>query len=156
MHPELSRGLFEEQIQKILRNTDLLLDRGWLFLEWEYPWLAIAVRHRNTRKIRVFKFKFNDWDDVPPSLKLVDAETGEDLPGNMWPTGNQSYWHSGGWISSAGITTTLPFMCMPGIREYHTHQSHTSDHWENYKGKQGFDVVGIVIAVTEVFQNSNV
>src|SRR5437879_9211134 len=97
MHPEVSRTLFEEQAKQITANPDLLLDRGWLVLTASYPLLTIAVRHRPTNKLRVFRFSFDGWDDLPPSLRLIDGETGEELAGNLWPTDNQSHWHAGGW-----------------------------------------------------------
>lgn len=156
MHPEVSRELYEEQIQRITGNPDLILDRGWLLLTHEYPVLTIAVRHRATAKVRVFRFMFDDWNDTPPSLTLLDAETGEELPGHLWPTGCQSHWHQKGWTSEGGIETNRPFMCMVGIREYHTHRSHVGDRWDNYKNLAEYDIVGIVIQVTEVFQKSNV
>jgi len=156
MHPEVSRQRFQEHVKRIAGNPDLLLDRGLLVLTSCCPVLTIAARHRATGKVRVFRFSFDDWDDLPPSLVLIDAETAQELPGNLWPTDNQSHWHPSGWTSAAGISTPQPFMCMAGIREYHTHNSHVSDSWENYKNQSAFDLPGIVIQVTEVFQKSNV
>lgn len=156
MHPEVSRQLFEEQVKRITGNPELLLDRGWLVISCAYPLLTVAVCHRQTGKLRVFKFSFDDWNDLPPALSLVDGETGEDLSGRLWPTNGQSHWHASGWTSGGGISTDRPFMCMAGIREYHTHSSHVGDLWESYKNQPGFDLAGIVIQVTEVFQKSNV
>src|SRR5438445_704486 len=136
MHPEVSRQLFEEQVKRITGNPDLILDRGWLVLAETHPFLTIAVRHRATNKVRTFRFGFDNWNDLPPSLVLIDAETAEELAGNFWPTDNQSHWHQ------SGSSTNKPFMCMAGIREYHTHQSHITDLWENYKNQIGFDLPG--------------
>lgn len=74
----------------------------------------------------------------------------------MWPTDVAGHWHATGWTPASGVQTNQPFMCMVGIREYHTHQSHVGDSWENYKNQAGFDLPGIVVKVTEVFQKSNV
>lgn len=156
MHPEVSKQLFEEEVGKILANADLLVERGWLVLIASYPEFTVAVKHRKTSRIRVFRFVFDDWNDLPPKLSLVDGETLQDLPGTMWPTNGLSHWHHSGWTSASGITTSQPFMCMAGIREYHTHQSHVSDSWENHKSQGGFDLGGIVSRVTEVFQKSDV
>src|SRR3990170_7282280 len=109
MHPEVSKEIFYEQVQRIKGNPELLLDRGWLLISTEYPYLTLAVRHRTTSKVRVFRFLSNDWNDNPLSLSLLDAETGQELPGNLWPTGNGSYWHKTGWTSAAGIATNQPF-----------------------------------------------
>lgn len=156
MHPELSRQLFDEQINRITGNPELLIDRGWLILRSLYPELTLAVKHRVSGLMRVFHFECGDWNDQPPALKLVDAESGSELPGSAWPKDNASHWHPSGWTSAGGISTPRPFMCMVGIREYHTHSSHIRDRWENYKELQGYDLPGIVVQVTEVFQKSNV
>jgi Predicted metal binding domain len=157
MHPELSRKLFDEQVAKITGNADLLVDRGWLVLFAVYPELTIAVRHRRTNRVRVFRFLFEDWNDQPPRLSFVDGETLETLPGTMWPKSPTSYWHATGWQPAGSPTPTAePFMCMAGIREYHTHTSHVTDSWENYKNQSDFDLGGIVSKVTEVFQKSDV
>lgn len=156
MHPELSRQLFEEEVGKILGNADLMVDRGWVVLIASYPEFTVAVKHRKTNRIRVFRFVFDEWNDLPPKLSLVDGETLQELPGAMWPTDGLGHWHHTGWISAGGISTSQPFMCMAGIREYHTHQSHVNDSWENYKSVSGFDLGGIVMKVTEVFQKSDV
>jgi Predicted metal binding domain len=156
MHPDVSREAFEIESKRVLENHDLVLDRGLLVVVCSYPYFTVAAIHRPTGKIRVFRFKFDDWNDMPPALSLVDAETGQELPGTLWPTDSLGHWHPKGWISEAGIETSIPFMCMAGIREYHTHRSHIGDKWENYKTQAGFDLPGIVLKVTEVFQKSNV
>jgi len=156
MHPELSRQLFDSQVAQISKNPELLADRGWLILCSTFPYLTVAVVHRATDRIRVFQFKCTDWNDTPPAMKLIDAETTSDLPGNLWPTDNASHWHHSGWISAANIATQQPFMCMRGIREYHTHFSHVNDRWEDYKNLPGYDLPGIVVQVTEAFQKSSV
>jgi hypothetical protein len=157
MHPELSRQLFDEQVSRIAGNPELLVDRGWLVLKSAYPELRVAVKHNASGLVRVFHFECEDWNDQPPALKLVDAETGGELPGTSWPKDNAPrHWHPSGWTSEGGIATPKAFMCMVGIREYHTHHSHIGDRWENYKDLPGYDLPGIVVQVTEVFQKSDV
>jgi hypothetical protein len=156
VHPEVSRQLFEEAVAKITGNPDLLVERGWLVLVATYPEFTVAVRHRRTNRIRVFQLLFDDWNDLPPRLKLLDGETLGELPGAMWPTSGTSHWHPSGWTPASEASTSQPFMCMSGIREYHSHQSHIGDSWENYKTQGGFDLGGILSKVTEVFQKSDV
>lgn len=156
MHPEVSKELFDSAVAKICENSELLAEREWLVLHRAFPELTLAVRHRATGRVRVFRFRFDGWNDQPPSLSLVDGETLEELPGTMWPTDGQGHWHPTGWQPAGGQTTTRPFMCMVGIREYHTHTSHAQDSWDKYKNESGFDLGGIISRVTGVFQNSNV
>lgn len=156
MHPEVSKETFDTAVAGICANADLLTERGWLVLRTAYPEFVLAVRHRATGRVRVFRFVFDGWNSQPPSLSFLDGETFEELPGSLWPTDGQGHWHATGWQPAGGQATQRPFMCMVGIREYHTHTSHVTDDWEKYKNESGFDLGGIVSRVTEVFQNSNV
>ena len=136
-------------------NPALLVDRGWLILSSIYPHLVITMHHRKTGKLRTFKFTFYDWNDQPPALTIIDPETKQDAPGTLWPR-YQSYWHASGWTSAAGISTNIPFMCMAGILEYHTHSSHVGDSWANYKDNTDYSLAGIVLQVSQVYQKSDV
>jgi hypothetical protein len=88
-------------------------------------------------------------------LSIIDPETKQPLAVTLWPQ-HPNYWHPSGWSSSPLIATPKPFMCMPGIREYHTHHSHVGDSWENHKSHSDYSVIGIVTQVAQVFQKSNV
>lgn len=154
MHPAVSAQLFDGAVGQLAGNRVLLADRGWLIAHRTFPILRVAVTHRSSGKVRVFEFGFDDWNDQPPQLRLVNAETLAALPGDQWPT-NGSYWHHSGWSGTVG-TPNAPFMCMPGIREYHHHSSHVNDLWTNYKHLDAFSLGGIVGQVAEVFQKSNV
>ena len=159
MHPAISKSLYEEQVQTVLCNPDLIVGRGWLVLRHEYPHLVLAMRHRKTGQLRVFSFKFDGWNDQPPSLTLLKCESEEELPHSLWPKNppGRTYWHPGGWISESGILVpSKPFMCMIGIREYHEHQQHAKDAWENYKHQSSYQLGEILIQVSEVFQKSDV
>ncbi len=133
----------------------MLVDRGWLILEHTYPRLTITMHHRRTGKLRTFQFDFDTWNDEPPALGIVDPETRQAVAGALWPQ-YQSYWHQSSWASSPLIITPKPFMCMSGIREYHTHHAHAQDSWEKYKSSPDYSVCGIVLQVAQVFQQSNV
>jgi hypothetical protein len=43
---------------------------------------------------------------------------------------------------------------MAGVREYHTHSSHVSDAWENYKTKSGYDLGGVITQVWRAWQQA--
>jgi len=43
---------------------------------------------------------------------------------------------------------------MAGVREYHTHPSHTGDVWENYKDRSGYDLGGLLTQVWRVWQQA--
>jgi hypothetical protein len=159
MHPELSRELFKDGVEKLTHNAVLLVERGWLILCAEYPILRIAMRHRATGLLRVFELDFADWNDQPPALRVMNAETGGDLDVSQWPKNppTGTYWHGGNWVSPSGLLLPgRPFMCLTGIREYHTHHAHKDDGWEQYKDLDSFTLGNIVSQVSDVFQKSHV
>ena len=159
MHPEISKSLFEDQVQKLVTNPELIVNRGWLVLKHSYPNLVVAMRHRKSGQLRVLGFKFDGWNDQPPSLTLLKCDSDEELPHSQWPKNplGKSYWHPGGWVSGSGILVpSKPFMCMIGIREYHEHQQHVKDAWENYKNQSSYELGQLLIQVSEVFQKSDV
>lgn len=79
---------------------------------------------------------YTNWDFEPPSLVLINPFTGIPLKGNE--VGIQFLQ----WNNEAGIPQPLlvvadniPFLCIPGVREYHNHQHHSGDSWFLYRTK---------------------
>lgn len=76
---------------------------------------------------------YSNWDFEPPSLKLINPFTKEALKSNE--VGIQFLQ----WNSEAGkpqpllVGHEIPFLCIPGIREYHKHQHHSGDSWLLYR-----------------------
>lgn len=156
MHPGLSRAKFDDAVAQLRGNTPLLRDRGWTIDAADYPDLRITAVHRNIGASRTFHFRFDGWDERPPSLAVIDPETLEMLPGSQWPAPN-GFWHSNGWSGEAGDgTSNQPFLCMKGIREYHAHSSHLGEKWESYRTSPDYSFGNIVSKVMEVYQQSHV
>jgi hypothetical protein len=156
MHPELSRARFDDAVAQLRGNPSLLRDRGWTIDAAEYPDLRITAVHRNSGASRTFRFRLDGWDERPPSLVVIDPETLEMLPGNQWPV-RSGFWHHHGWGGEAGGGMPgQPFLCMKGIREYHTHSSHLGEKWENYRTNSDYSLPNIVSKVMEVYQQSHV
>lgn len=156
MHPELSRAKFEAAVAQLRGNESLLRDRGWAIDAADYPDLRITAVHRGAGAARTFRFRFDGWDERPPSLVVIDPESLAMLPGHFWPVPN-GFWHSHGWSGEAGGgATNQPFLCMKGIREYHAHSSHLGDKWESYRTNADYSFGNIVSKVMEAYQQSNV
>lgn len=151
MHPAASKALFDAEAQKLSGNRPLLDANGWTLHEAAYPHLRISMRHRPTTKDVTFQFECSDWDEQPPALSVVDAETGAVLGGAAWPRGGGGHWHQSGSPLGGG-----GFCCMAGIREYHLHPSHLNDKWDNYRGRPGFTLVEIILKVSAALQHADV
>jgi hypothetical protein len=90
---------------------------------------ALRTRPRRRlflRHLRTFQFGFDNWNDDPPAMTIVDPDTRNPVPGSLWPQ-YQSYWHQAGWVNGSGIALPIALLCSCRIREYHTHQSHIGD-----------------------------
>lgn len=133
MHAAVSRALFEEQIGRW--PFDLAHARGWVLHQVSYPLLdcAFTAPDRTTLRLRC---NFSDWDELPPSIELLNSEGASltSLPAN--PTG----------VFNGTLHPTVgrPFICTAGVREFHTHSSHTNEPWEQFRGKSGFDLGDIL------------
>ena len=121
MHIDAARALFEAQVKKLEPAAKL---RGWHIYEKAFPTIDVGFRHDSRPELRV-RLSAPNWNDDPPSVELLDA-TG--IPLTQANTPRHGFFNV-----NAHPTTGRPFICSPGALEYHTHPSHTSDRWENYK-----------------------
>jgi Predicted metal binding domain len=111
------------------RRGWLLLDRGPLHVEVAFlaavPLVGVFTIPVITACVRL---DYTNYDLWPPSLTFIDPRTRERAsPAVRAPT-----------TTPAGVRDALvdghpgtgrPFLCLPGIREYHNHPQHTGDDW---------------------------
>jgi len=134
MHLALSRNLFEEQIN--LWPPDLAESRGWVIHAVSYPTVDISFTAIDRTTLRL-SCDFSDWDELPPSIDLLNAEgvllakLPQKLPGVF----------NGG----AHPRTGRPFVCMAGSREFHTHPSHRNETWDQCRDQPGFEDIGAIL-----------
>lgn len=117
----------------------------WTILEANYPILDVVFNHAIAAALRL-RLNCTDWDELPPSIELLNA-TGKQL--DTAPPNVGSVFNGG-----AHPSTGRPFVCMRGAREYHTHSSHTTDIWDNYRGTSGMDIGGIVLQLWRAWKRS--
>jgi hypothetical protein len=139
----LCRGAFERDVAAIDRRV--AESRGWRIVEATYPILDVVFTHPTAPALRL-KLHCEGWDETTPAIDLLD-ERGAFLSAKPANTGGQ--FHPG-----PHPITGRPFVCMRGAREYHTHFSHVSDVWENYRGKPGQDLAGILYQLWRVWKAS--
>jgi hypothetical protein len=136
VNTEASQALFEEQTTQF--SGELLELRKWRMVQHSCPILDVCFEQPGRTAMRV-RMMCDDWNELPPSVTLL-AEDGTALPAA--PTGPTGIFHQG----PHPLTGHL-FVCMAGIREYHTHSSHTADLWENYRTRSGYDLGGILTRI---------
>ena len=119
--------------------------RGWRIVEATYPVLDVIFTHPTAKALRL-KFVCTDWNEVPPSIVLLDQSGAflQDAPPNTNYVFNPSPHPS----------TGRPFVCMRGSHEYHTHYSHITDNWDNYRGQPSMNLGGIAFQLWKVWKRS--
>ena len=149
MDPAVSFRKFEGEIRSLKAEAaDYAASRGWRITIATYPSLAVALRHPGSQREIEFRFACDGWDEQPPSLSLHDPEDGREFTWKEWPRD--------GWdVQASHPSTGKPFLCLPGIREYHTHGSHLSDLWDGYRLRGTYRLRDIVDRVQQRFEDSN-
>jgi len=139
MHLLACRALFDAQVGHL--PEELLLVRNWKILERCFPVLEVEFRKDGRNPLRL-RFNCIDWNDQPPSVALLDS-AGQAL--KVVPTvspGAQAIFNQG-----PHPITRQPFICMAGVLEYHTHSSHLTDSWDNYKKRSAYELGEIVTQI---------
>ncbi len=137
-----SKALFDEEVQKI--GQRLLDARSWIILEKEYPILDVLFTSESKGKLRI-RLNCTDWNELPPSVAILN-EDGQHY--TAAPTEATNIFHAG-----PHQKTGLPFICMIGSLEYHTHESHIADHWESYRNKAEHDLGSLLTKIWKGWLN---
>ena len=137
LHEVASKALFDKEVKGLI--PELLSARSWLVHNCEYP--IIDIEFCSDTLIGPLRLicDFSQWSTLPPSVTL--CESGGNPLKKLQVTGTDIF-HVG-----PHENTGLPFVCMAGTLEYHTHPSHISDHWENYKNRTAYSIGGIITQI---------
>jgi hypothetical protein len=147
---ELSKAAFDRDVGRL--DSRLVRRRNWAILQAEYPVLDVVFRHGGAAPLRL-RFTCDDWDEQPPAIELlredgsvVQPSSAED--GGMFSRG-KSIFNPGG-----HPITGKPFVCMRGSREFHTHSGHSAEVWDNYRGRSGNDLLGLLDQLWRTWKGS--
>ena len=148
--PAVSRAKFEREVARYRELEEEHTRRGWFLIKAEYPEVFVvfgAPQLRPPALVFGVLIDFTDYDLWPPSVKLVDPFTREpyknqdlpyrllrqpampndpDLAGQIQLVQPQD-------LMVAYDPEDVPFLCMPGVREYHEHPAHSGDPWLLHK-----------------------
>ncbi|KRR16188.1 putative metal-binding protein [Bradyrhizobium retamae] len=148
--PEVSRVKFERELANYRSMESAYRKRGWILLDAEFPEIFVvfaATKLRPPPIVAAIVLNFTDYDLRPPSVRFVDPFTREPIPAKLLqvqmfrraaipgatPETIQALAQQGG----VQVTNMIqynspddrPFICLPGIREYHDNPAHTGDSW---------------------------
>lgn len=129
-HEVLVRRLVADELAVL---TERFLEmEGWMLNAVEFPHLDVTIDASKPLRIRL---NYEDWPDRPPSAELQEVN-GEVLSCAPFTIFNMS----------AHPATGRPFICMRGFYEYHTHPSHVTEPWDQYR-VDGNNLVGLLMQV---------
>jgi hypothetical protein len=155
--PAVSKAKFNRALAAYRECEDDYLRRGWWLLKADYPQVFMVFATACVKPPSIVfgaLLDFTNYDLWPPSVKLVDPFTRapylfKDLPSALnrrLPAGPppefvqqlaaqgvalQAPTHP---MMQAHRPDDVPFLCLPGVREYHDHPAHSGDSWFLHRG----------------------
>ncbi|MGO4569975.1 hypothetical protein AB4Z52_34330 [Rhizobium sp. 2YAF20] len=139
----ISKAEFDRDVGQLDERT--ASKYRWRTLSKTYPIFDVVFEHDAARPLRL-RLNCEDWDDLPPSIEILN-EDGTAPTGPPPNVGNV-------FNASAHPNTGKMFVCMRGSREFHTHTSHVHEHWSNYRGQSGMDLLGIVLQLWRAWKRA--
>lgn len=132
---EVSRAKLDGELADWHSNAELYRRRGWLLLgaadlDVHVAFVAqVAVGEMTLPVITTtIRLNFDNYDLWPPSLTFIDPMTGQPvLPVISAPERDQRGEPRN--VLLGHPITKQPFLCLPGLREYHSHPQHSGDDW---------------------------
>lgn len=131
----VSQAKLDAELADWRANEDLYRRRGWLLLHSD----ALQVNVGFVAKVAVgdmqlpvvtaaIALRYDNYDLWPPSLTFIDPLTG--VPAAP-PVAALDRIDNGEVrnVLLGHPTTRQPFLCLPGLREYHEHPQHSGDDW---------------------------
>ncbi len=145
--PTVSRAKFERELVEYRKLETEHQRRGWWILKAEFPEVFTVFAAPQLRPSPVVfgaLLDFTNYDLWPPSVQVVDPFTREPYSGHNLPVPflrrvPQAAVMSEEQPNDGRIPVQqlmqfhqpdqVPFLCLPGVREYHQHPAHTGDLW---------------------------
>ncbi|PKH37236.1 Predicted metal binding domain-containing protein [Nocardioides alpinus] len=138
---EVSRAKFHQQLERFETNRNAFARRGWLLLDHGDLWVEVGFLHQvpmaslsvpvMTACVRIDYWNFDLW---PPSVMFVDPLTREPAPPLVRAPDKVSDTEVRDALIDGHPETGMAFLCIPGIREYHSHPQHNGDDWLLHRG----------------------
>ncbi|MEZ0579252.1 putative metal-binding protein [Nocardioides sp. MH1] len=149
--PEVTRAKFDQQITQWHEHAETYAQRGWQLLSVDDLSVDVGmVRHIQmggralpviTVCVRIDYWNFDLW---PPSVTFIDPISRQPSPPLVRAV---SFDHTSTEPRDALIDahpdTMQPFLCLPGIREYHNHPQHTGDDWLLHRHRHEGDLATV-------------
>jgi hypothetical protein len=155
LDPEVSKRKFEREIENYRCLENDYIRRGlWMVKAWWPEVFMVFGAPHLTPPAVVFGavIDFTNYDFWAPSVRLVDPFTRDpykarNLPSNLVrmtepfppqigldPQATMLWAAQHSQALMQGQSDEIPFLCIPGVREYHQHPAHTGNSWLLHRG----------------------
>jgi hypothetical protein len=142
--PEVTRRKLDHELALWDEHCASYERRGWIMLSRDAPVVEVAFLARLqiggsviTAVPACIQVEFANYDLWAPSVEFIDPLTRQYAP----PPVQALVEVAGGaqnLLVGGHPDTGRPFLCVPGIRQYHTHPQHTGDSWLLHRpGREG-------------------
>jgi hypothetical protein len=139
---EVSRAKLARELDDWQANAATYRRRGWLLLDADLDTLTVDVAFLAAPAFgdrplltvtAAIRLNYDNYDLWPPSLTFIDARTGNpDQPPVQALERGEDGQPRNALLGLPG--SGRPFLCLPGLREYHEHPQHTGDAWLLHRG----------------------
>lgn len=147
--PEVSRRKFDRELADFRALERDYQRRGWFLAEATFPTVLVVMVAAHLSPPPVVTgvlFDYTNYDARPPSVRLVNPFTREPYRASQLPTPLNRRVEPPPTDALAGLQVVavqqlmqsydpqdIPFLCLPGVREYHDHPGHSGDPWELHR-----------------------
>ena len=150
---DVTRRKFDFELGQFIRLKESNRKRGVIILDASFRniYLAFSAINLNPSPI-IFavKINFENYDLEPLSVQFVNPFTFELINNRnqLLTHFNRKVCLEDGGISMQSLLVQNngkpPFICIPGIREYHNHPAHTGDSWLLHR-RDGEGTLGFIV-----------
>lgn len=150
----VSRAKFDREIGEYRALEDEYRQRGWLLIEAAFPRVVVVMAAPQLKPPAIvtgLSLDYTNYDAEPPSVRLVNPFTGlpfldkevptrlsmplqvQEIPFPNAPGSPMLQLAQEQPLVVGHGPDDIPFLCTPGVREYHEHPAHTGDSWQLHR-----------------------
>ena len=151
--PAVSHAKFDREIADYISFETDYRARGWFLVKADWPLVVVLLASNSTKPpaiVAAIQFDYTNYDVEPPSVRFIDPFSGRCLLSKELPTrlprlipgpelpiagqdGAKARLNTAQELMQAHSPDDPPFLCIPGVKEYHDHPGHSGDPWEIHR-----------------------
>jgi hypothetical protein len=158
---EVTRRKYAQELSKFLSAREHYRKLGVILLEEAYPNMYFGFAAPSLVPLAIIfavKINFDNYDVDPLSVRFVHPLTFEPVKASQLQTRLPRK------LENSPLLQPLlqadkdeePFICIPGVREYHKHTVHTGDSWFLYRQKGGEGSLCFILDNLQLYGTSHI